>query len=131
MEWGHLDHGQWVIWSAASVVTGDAGAAHLKLRDRAVGAFLGVPAGIGLGLFLPHGPIAYGMAVVASLMTLVAFRSYLLGFATRCAAIAAALDRRPVDGYRCGTGHQCSDRRHRGGGIRAPTHTVARLFRPA
>ena len=91
VEWGHLDHGQWVIWSAASVVTGDAGAAHLKLRDRAVGAFLGVPAGIGLGLFLPHGPLAYGMAVVASLMTLVAFRSYLLGFATRCAAIAAAL----------------------------------------
>ena len=91
VEWGQLEHGQWVIWSAASVVTGDAGAARLKLRDRAVGAFLGVPAGIGLGLLLPHGPIAYGMAVVASLMTLVAFRFYLLGFGTRCAAIAAAL----------------------------------------
>ena len=34
-------------------------AAHLKLRDRAVGALLGVPAGIGFRLLLPYGPIAY------------------------------------------------------------------------
>ncbi|RCS25895.1 FUSC family protein [Phyllobacterium salinisoli] len=91
VEWRHLDHGQWVVWSAASVVTGDAATAHLKLRDRAIGAFLGVPAGIGLGFFLPHGPLSYGLAVVASLMTLVAFHSYRLGFGTRCAAIAVAL----------------------------------------
>ena len=91
VEWRHLDHGQWVVWSAASVVTGDAATAHFKLRDRAIGAFLGVPAGIVLGFFLPHGPLAYGLAVVASLLTLVAFRSYPLGFGTRCATIAAAL----------------------------------------
>ena len=91
VEWRHLDHGQWVVWSAASVVTGDAGAAHHKLRARAIGAVLGVPAGIVLGFLLPHGPVAYGLAVVVSLLTLVAFRSYLLAFGTRCAAIAAAL----------------------------------------
>ena len=91
VEWRHLDHGQWVVWSGASVVTGDAGAAHLKLRDRAVGAFLGVPAGITRGFFVPHGPLAYGLAIVVSLLTLVAFRSYLIGFGTRCAAVAAAL----------------------------------------
>lgn len=39
----HLDHGQWVIWSAASVVTGDPASGHRKLRDRLTGAIVGVP----------------------------------------------------------------------------------------
>ena len=32
--WRHIEYGQWAIWSSASVVTGNAASAHLKLRDR-------------------------------------------------------------------------------------------------
>ena len=50
VEWLHLDHGQWVIWSAASVVTGDAASGHRKLLDRMTGAVVGVPVGVAIGL---------------------------------------------------------------------------------
>jgi hypothetical protein len=43
-----------VIWSAASVVTGDAASARRKLNDRLLGAFVGVPIGVTLGFLMPH-----------------------------------------------------------------------------
>ncbi|WP_186374329.1 FUSC family protein [Roseomonas gilardii] len=91
VEWQALDHGQWVIWSAASVVTGEAGAEHLKLHDRAIGALVGVPGGIVLGWILPHTTSVYGISVVAGLLTLMAFRRYVVGFGARCVCIALAL----------------------------------------
>jgi len=83
-------HGQWVIWSAASVVTGDVGTSPAKLHDRVLGALLGGPAGLLLGWLLPHQPPVYGLAALASVLTLVAFRHYLTAFATRCACISLA-----------------------------------------
>ncbi len=91
VEWRHLDHGQWVIWSAASVVTGDAASARRKLLDRLLGAAAGVPVGIALGLLMPHGGAVLMLANIGAVLTLVAFRRYLLGFGTRCALVALAL----------------------------------------
>ncbi len=91
VEWQGLDHGQWVIWSAASVVTGDTASSRLKLRDRTTGALIGVPVGILLGFAMPHSAIAYGLASLGAILTLVAFERYVIGFGTRCALIALAL----------------------------------------
>ena len=87
----HLEHLQWLIWSTASVVTGDRASAQLKLFDRARGALLGVPLGVMLGWLLPHGAQPYGLVVMASLLTLVAFKRYCVGFGARCACVACAL----------------------------------------
>lgn len=43
VEWRHIDHGQWMIWSAASVVTGSWPSARLKFRNRIAGAVVGIP----------------------------------------------------------------------------------------
>jgi len=90
VEWRHLGNGQWVIWSAASVVTGDYASAGTKLRNRGLGAVMGVPLGILLGQLLPHTIFAYELAVLASILTLVAFKSYVAGFAARSGCIAIA-----------------------------------------
>ncbi len=84
VEWQHLAHGQWVIWSAASVVTGDAASAHLKLRHRTVGTIIGVPIGAGLGLIAPHNGLTFGFATLAVILSLVAFRRYAVSFTLRC-----------------------------------------------
>jgi len=91
VEWRHPGHGQWVIWSAASVVTGDVLSAKQKLRDRGLGALLGVPLGIGAGALLPHHPAVYALIALGAVMTLVSFRRYPVGFAARCACAAGAL----------------------------------------
>jgi hypothetical protein len=90
VEWRHLGNGQWVIWSAASVVTGDYASAGIKLRNRGIGALIGVPAGILIGQVLPRDIFAYDLAVLASVLTLVAFNSYIAGFAARSFFIAIA-----------------------------------------
>ncbi|EDT42610.1 hypothetical protein BamMEX5DRAFT_1643 [Burkholderia ambifaria MEX-5] len=84
VEWLHLPYGQWVIWSAASVVTGDAGSACAKLRDRGIGVLIGVPAGLVAGLLLSRCTLAYILIALVAPVTLVAFRHYTTGFATRC-----------------------------------------------
>lgn len=90
VEWRHLGNGQWVIWSAASVVTGNAGTARAKLKNRAIGATIGVPAGIGIGQLVPHTVFAFDLTVLAATMTLVAFSRYIVGFGVRCMFIAIA-----------------------------------------
>ncbi|PYE89948.1 FUSC family protein [Phyllobacterium leguminum] len=91
VEWGHLDHGQWVIWSAASVVTGDTASSRLKLRDRTIGALAGVPLGILAGLAIPHSETTYGVVILGVFLTLTAFRSYVVGFGVRCGLVSLAI----------------------------------------
>ena len=91
VEWQHLPHGQWVIWSAASVIAGEASAARRKLRDRTIGAMAGVPVGIGVSFLVPHDGVTYGITAIMALLTLVAFRTYVVAFAMRCACAALAL----------------------------------------
>ena len=91
VEWQRLGHGQWLIWSAASVVTGDVVSARLKLRERSVGALFGVPVGMVLGLWLPHDAVLYGVLAFATLLSLVTFRRYIVGFGLRCAFAALSI----------------------------------------
>jgi hypothetical protein len=90
MVW-RLDQGQWMIWSSASVITGDLTSGRQKLRDRIVGALVGVPAGIGAGIFLPHSAFTYDLTLLVAVLTLVAVRPYVLAFGLRCTCVALAL----------------------------------------
>ncbi len=86
-----IGHEQWMIWSAASVVTTQAGIEHWKLGTRTLGALIGVPMGVGAGFVLPHTSAVFGLDVAATLLTLLAFNRYLFGFASRCALIAVGV----------------------------------------
>lgn len=91
VEWRHISHGEWAIWSAASVITGGAVGSRRKFQDRIIGASLGVPAGIIVGLLIPHDIFIYASAVAMTMLTLVAFKHYLLAFCTRCACITLCI----------------------------------------
>lgn len=91
VEWQNIEHGQWVIWSAASIVTGEAGTEHRKFLYRGAGALIGVPPGIMTGWVLPHSSITNGVSILAGLLTLIAFRRYIVGFSARCFFIALAI----------------------------------------
>lgn len=90
VEWKQADHGQWIIWSAASVVTGSAASARQKFQDRLTGAVAGVPLGVLIGLLVPHAPLSQALVVFAAMLTLVCIRPYTLAFGTRCACAAMA-----------------------------------------
>src|SRR5262249_17287857 len=85
-----LKQGQWVIWSAASVVVGDLSASTGKLKLRAIGAFVGVPLGLLAGISLPQSRIGYSLAVLAATLTLISFSRYVVGFGLGCFFIALA-----------------------------------------
>lgn len=83
--------GNWVIWSAASVIYVDRAAAQSKARDRILGAAIGVALGVALGPLLPQGEITYTIAVLLLMLSLVVLPVYPLAFGTRsfCVTIAA------------------------------------------
>lgn len=86
----NLAQGQWVMWSAASVVVGDLAASTGKLKQRAIGAFVGVPLGFLAGLGLPPSRVGYAVAILAATLTLISFSRYIVGFGLRCFFIALA-----------------------------------------
>ena len=86
----NLAQRQWVMWSAASVVVGDLTASTGKLKQRAIGAFVGVPLGFLAGLALPPSRVGYAVAVLAATLTLISFSRYIVGFGLRCFFIALA-----------------------------------------
>ncbi|WP_027551127.1 FUSC family protein [Bradyrhizobium sp. Cp5.3] len=85
-----LAQGQWVMWSAASVIVGDLSASTGKLKQRAIGAFVGVPLGFLAGFELPVGRAGYALAVLGATLTLISFSRYIVGFGLRCFFIALA-----------------------------------------
>jgi hypothetical protein len=85
-----LAPGQWVMWSAASVVVGDLTASTDKLKQRAIGAFVGVSLGFLAGMVLPQSRVGYALAVLAATLTLISFSRYIVGFGLRCFFIALA-----------------------------------------
>ncbi|SAK49357.1 hypothetical protein AWB76_01320 [Caballeronia temeraria] len=90
--YGHMERAQWVIWGAASIVTGSVDTARAKLKDRALGVIAGVPIGILLGQFVvPHSGIAVTLATLATFLTLVAFQRYVVGYFFRCLFVALAI----------------------------------------
>jgi Fusaric acid resistance protein-like len=86
----NLGEGQWMIWSAASVVVGDLATSTHKLKLRALGAFVGVPLGLLTGHWLPASRDGYSFALLGATLTLVAFDRYVVGFCARCFFIAIA-----------------------------------------
>jgi len=86
----NLAQGQWVMWSAASVVVGDLTASTGKLKQRAIGAFIGAPLGFLAGLALPQSRVGYAIAILAATLTLISFSRYIVGFGLRCCFIALA-----------------------------------------
>jgi Fusaric acid resistance protein-like len=86
----NLAQGQWLIWSAASVVVGDLATSTNKLKLRIIGASVGVPLGFLTGLCLPASRFGYSLAAIGALLTLVAFNRYVVGFGARCFFIALA-----------------------------------------
>lgn len=85
-----IDHGEWVIWSTAAVITSDLVSAKKKSQDRLIGLFLGVPTGFFLAQFLPKTPLIYSLAALSVMLTLIAFKSYRMAFGSRCFFIAIA-----------------------------------------
>ncbi|CAB3795891.1 hypothetical protein LMG28614_04251 [Paraburkholderia ultramafica] len=90
-EWHRVPYPQWLIWSAASVVTGDIASARAKWKDRIVGAIVGVSAGMLFGIFMPHAPLLFSILTALVALTLVAFNQYVVAFGTRCALHAVAI----------------------------------------
>jgi uncharacterized membrane protein YccC len=79
-----------MIWSAASVVTGNAASARQKFRNRLTGAVVGVSFGVAVGLIIPHALFMRVLVVFAAMLTLICIRSYTLAFGVRCACAAIA-----------------------------------------
>lgn len=92
VEHGHMEHAQWVIWGAASIVTGAVDTARTKLKNRAFGVIVGVPAGVLLGQYVvPHTGMAVTLATLATFLTLVAFQRYVVAYFFRCLFVALAI----------------------------------------
>ncbi|MHC8372806.1 FUSC family protein [Pseudomonas sp. MDT1-85] len=88
VEWLQLPYGQWVIWSAASVVTGNVNSGNKKLYNRILGAIIGAPLGICLSFVIPSSAITVPLITVIGLLTLVGFRRYVVAMSIRCACAA-------------------------------------------
>ncbi|GAB2914918.1 FUSC family protein [Paraburkholderia jirisanensis] len=92
VEYGHMQNAQWVIWGAASIVTGRVDTARTKLKNRAFGVIVGVPIGVLLGQYLvPHSSMAVTLATLAVFLTLVAFRRYVVAYFFRCLFVSLAI----------------------------------------
>jgi hypothetical protein len=91
VEWEHIHYAQWLIWSAASVVTGDTATARAKCKDRLAGASIGVPAGMLVRCLMPHAPLLLDVLPGAAALTLVGFNRYVVAFGTRCALHAVII----------------------------------------
>lgn len=86
----HIDHGEWFLWSAVSVITISTGESGKKLLNRAKGAFYGVVTGLLIGPFVPTTQWFYAVCALLIMLTLVSFKSYIMGFALRCFLITLA-----------------------------------------
>ena len=80
----HLDAGEWLIWSAASVSTGALASTGAKHRDRLWGAFVGVSLGVAIAGWVPASAALYGFAVLGVSVSIATLRNYRLAFALRC-----------------------------------------------
>ncbi|MCP9848646.1 FUSC family protein [Cyanobium sp. Morenito 9A2] len=79
--------GPWLIWSSASVATGELTSSQQKGLDRAIGALLGLGVAVLLVRWIPVNPTVHALATALTVLTLVAFHSYRLAFACRCCGI--------------------------------------------
>lgn len=86
----HISRGEWVIWSVASVITIEFSSSKKKFNQRISGVLIGAPLGFFAAQFAPKIELMYVLAAVGIMLTLVAFKSYRMGFASRCFLVAFA-----------------------------------------
>jgi hypothetical protein len=84
-----IEHGQWIIWSAVSVSTGQLASMHRKLGDRGRGALAGLLLGLGIAFLFPSHGAGDELAALLLPLTLVV-RNYPVAFAGRCLLIVIA-----------------------------------------
>ncbi|AIL65416.1 hypothetical protein NOVO_05220 [Rickettsiales bacterium Ac37b] len=84
----HIPQGQWLIWSASSVIAGEIILAKRKFQERFIGCLLGVPVGVILAMCTTHSEFLLNLAALFVIITLVAFKQYIVGFGMRCAGVA-------------------------------------------
>ena len=89
VRWSDLPNGQWVIWSAVSVSTGEINSMYQKLKIRAMSGIIGLTLGVLLIGMLPTAPFTTSLAAMLIPATLM-IRHYPLAFASRCLLIAVA-----------------------------------------
>jgi hypothetical protein len=86
----HIAHGEWMIWSVASIITVEFSALKTKLADRLFGAFIGVALGFFIAQFVPKTTITYSLAILGTILTLAIFKTYRVAYTTRCLFISLA-----------------------------------------
>jgi len=87
----HTPKAEWMIWSAASVITLDLKSAKEKLFQRSLGVFIGIPLGFLVSYFLlPKLDLIYTLASLGIVLSLVAFKNYILAFGSRCFLLVIA-----------------------------------------
>lgn len=86
----NLDHGQWVIWSSVSVITGEVMSMHRKFMHRTYGAIIGLVLGIIITTFLPQVTLVQYLIAVLIPITL-GIKNYLVAFSCRCMLITIAV----------------------------------------
>ncbi|KTD25482.1 FUSC family protein [Legionella lansingensis] len=90
VEFFQLGNPQWMIWGAASVVTGNILTTPTKFRQRLQGVLTGVPLGILLGQFIPNTPFDLTLITFFIFLTLIGFHRYVVAYFLRCTAVAIA-----------------------------------------
>lgn len=92
VEYFQMENGQWMIWGAASVVTGKMDTSPQKFHQRVLGVLIGVPLGILLGQFvIPYTPFNLTFVVCSVFLTLVSFRRYVIAYTFRCLFVATSV----------------------------------------
>ncbi|WED44588.1 FUSC family protein [Legionella cardiaca] len=85
VEYLPMENGQWMIWGVASVITGNRETSPKKFNQRLIGVSIGVPLGILFGEYvIPSTPFDLTIVTLFLLLTLVAFRRYVVAYTFRC-----------------------------------------------
>ncbi|KTS73511.1 FUSC family protein [Pantoea stewartii] len=84
----HILQGQWLIWSAVSVITGEIKNSHRKYQSRAIGVAAGGLAGMLIGTALPHNAFLIETGAIVTVLSLVSFKNYTLEYFIRCTSVA-------------------------------------------
>lgn len=98
----HLDAGEWIIWSAASVSTGAMVSTRSKHYDRLFGVLVGVSLGLSVSRWVPASDALYGLAILGISVSIATVRDYRLAFSIRCflcVVSAAALGQSSAVGW--------------------------------
>ncbi len=78
---------EWVIWSSLSVVYPELDAVLLKFKHRAMAGGIGVCAGLGIGLVLPHSILVPYFFFILICLSLKMFRDYFVAYLLRSGCV--------------------------------------------